>query len=73
MTLFLIIAFKESEVSGEIVAVYVALRFYLCVCACVPLCAVAFSACDSFYFTSIYFLLLYICLLPVMVVGIKHV
>lgn len=71
MTLVLIIAFKESEVSGEIVAVYVALRFYLC--ACVPLCAVAFSACDSFDFTSICFLLLYICLLPVMVVGIKHV
>jgi len=30
MTLFFVIAFKESEVSGEILDVYMALRFYLC-------------------------------------------
>lgn len=75
MTLFFIIAFKESEVSGEILDVYMALRFYLfvCVCAHAPVWLVAFSVCDSSHFPSIYFLLLYICLLPVMMIGIKHV
>lgn len=67
MTLFLILAFKESEGSGGTLGVDAALR----VCLCMRL--VALSLGDSLLFACIYFLLLSICLLPVMMVGIKHV
>lgn len=58
MTLFFIIAFKASMESGGAVAVYLTLRFYLCLLVCVPLTGVAFSMSDSLCFTSIWFLLL---------------
>lgn len=61
MTLFLILAFKESEGSGETRGVDAARG------VCVQLVAL------SLLFTCVYFLLLSICLLPVRMVGIKHV
>lgn len=63
MTLFFIIAFKASVESGGAVAVYLTLRFYLCLLVCAPLSGVALSfflsVSESLHFTFICFLLLY--------------